>query len=568
MAFLLTVGGVDKTANVSLDAGINVSMPLNERATMRVTFLPGYQPSKRAEIIAYEQDGTTKLFGGVVLHRRASHGGVYGTTPMYTSCECGDFSVYADWCYQTKTYTTTKTLKQVLADLVADALTAYSITLHGSQVDGPTLAAFSWEDKKVSDCLRELADKTGYYYRIDADKVLRMEAAGTNSAPFSVTDATPNVEDVEWSDSTEVPANKITVRCGPAGVGTETIAHTWTADSGVTTVWALDGENVPASSVWPGVVVVNSVTYPMHLPGEAPGGNGIEWDYATDGGTLSFLGTSTSLIAGTEPIVLTYYPQFPFRVSVNNGGSPVIEKLYTADDVTTYDGAVDLAEGLLDQVGQEPRTVVMPTTTSGVAPGDSMTVNVSTGRSFNATCTVTQVDVQMVSGSFWRYRITAQETSTAVQSDYLGQWRTMLGGGGGGGTPVTVSGGGSSSSTTVLASPFPLGGKRDQSQTIGTTRTAVIDWLPFVAAADQTVRVRATVRARDSGVRVTPHLEVYNSGTMAWDSHQAGSGATGATAAEQTFAAALTSGETYRLGYVTDTASASAYCIGQLESVA
>ena len=83
------------------------------------------------------------------------------------------------------------------------------------------------------------------------------------------------------------------------------------------------------------------------------------------------------------------------------------------------------------------------------------------------------------------------------------------------------------------------------------------------------LRVRAACLSKVAGVQVTPVLERYDGGTMTWVVHQSGSAVTTSTkpGTEQTFICALTLGVLYRLAHVTDTAGASAYTIGQLESV-
>jgi hypothetical protein len=417
MAWKLTIGGVDKTTSVTQTRTPRISMPLNGRATMSFTCVNGYTPTKRQEVIAYAQDGTTKLFGGVIVQRRmdAYH---ERTLPAWTHCECGDYSTYADWCYQTKSYTVGPTLEAVLDDLVADKLTAYGITVHGSQVTGPTLSPFDWTDKRVSDCLRELSDKTGYAYRIDADKKLRMFVPGTDAAPFGVTSGDPNVEDISWADSTEAPANVVSVRCGPDG--TDSVTQTWTQAGGATS-WVTD---IPAArGAWaPGYVTVNGVFKTV--------GDGAMYEWETATSTLT-LGTDSTPTNGWS-IVLTYVAQFPFSVTATTGASPVIEAVYSYPDVTGYAAAVNLADGLLDRVAQEPRTISMPSTEIGWLPGQSMSI-VHANRDLNDTdATITNVDIELITDSFWRYQLTAQET-TAPQPGYVQEWRQLTAGGGQGG---------------------------------------------------------------------------------------------------------------------------------------
>ena len=85
---------------------------------------------------------------------------------------------FADWCFTSLAYTVPTLLKDVLTDLVDTHLAQYDITLADDQVDGPSLAAFTWTDKRVSDALRELSGLTGYVVHFTPDKTLEMFEPG------------------------------------------------------------------------------------------------------------------------------------------------------------------------------------------------------------------------------------------------------------------------------------------------------------------------------------------------------------------------------------------------------
>jgi hypothetical protein len=181
MAWKLTLAGTDRTTKIHRPGSVWVDWVLNERATARFVCKPGFVPARFSEAVIYAQNGTTVLYGGLVNPRRSmAH---EATRALYrTSVDCADYGVYADWCYQTKTYASPVTLKTVLTDLVTDKLSAYSITLHASQVTGPTLEAFAWTTMRVSDALRQLSERTGYVWMITSEKKLRMVVPGTDAA--------------------------------------------------------------------------------------------------------------------------------------------------------------------------------------------------------------------------------------------------------------------------------------------------------------------------------------------------------------------------------------------------
>jgi hypothetical protein len=422
--------GGDQRVFVLADSS-NIDMPLNERHTMRFRMV-GQIPFLLGPVAAYAQDGTTKLFGGIITNRRAVTQAARSHA-FFTDVVCGDYSTYADHSYQTKNYTVGPTLEAVLDDLVADKLTSYGIAVHGSQVTGPTLEPFEWASKRISECLRELSEKTGYFWRIDADKKLRMQVPGTDAAPYTVTQATPNIEDIEWDDPTSIAPNKVTLRCGPDGV--DEVTQTW-IQAGAATSWVAD---IPAASGYPspGYVTVNGVYKTVDSIA------GAQYLWNDDTSTLS-LGTDSTPTNGWA-IVLIYNAQFPFTVSATTGATPVIETIVPRQDIKQFAAAEELVEGLLDQLSVSARTMRMPSTNIGWLPGQALNLNLQAVRNIeDSDATVTHVGIQMTSDDFWRYTITAQET-TVPQGGDLAQWRHLMG--------RTSGGGGSASGLATLPGP-------------------------------------------------------------------------------------------------------------------
>lgn len=443
----------------------------------------------------------------------------------------------------------------------------YGFTLHSGQVAGPTYAGLKWTRRRVADAIRDLGgDQSDYIDSVSPLKVIRMFVAGSVSGPTSLTDALSNVSSFETDDSTQTPANYVTCVFGPSGTGAEPIVHTWVAE-GDETSFSLDGVNVPASAEWPGVVVIDDVSLPI-WPAGAGGANDIEWDYQTAKGTLTLKGTSADLIEVGTVIALTYLPTYPFNIIKTTGASPIIEDEVKFPDETQWAPADVKAQQYIDQLVEEPRVFSAQTLEDGFDIGQAVTIDVASADAEDTSGIVTEVAGQANTSLFWEYTLKLEE-GAVLQADPITASRRQLNvSGGGSGSVSIVSAGGGGGSVTVLSSPFPMGGSRHRAQPVGTTRTPVVDWLPFVAPADMTIVVRASVRARDSGVTVTPCLEVYNGGDMTWDLHETGTGMEVTEDTEQTFATALSASLKYRVAYLTNTADAEACCIAQLENVA
>jgi hypothetical protein len=432
MAWKATIDGVDRTTRIEKKPHrVSISMPLNGRATATFTVTPEVSVDRFDEVILYAKDGVTKLFGGVVLKRTMvairPNGG-----DMKTTVDCGDFFTYADWCFTSLSYDVAVTMEDVLDDLIADHLTAYGITLSGSQVTGPTLAPFSWDSKRVSDAIRELCDKSGCVARIDANKVLSLFVPGTSAAPFSITDADENCQELTWGDGDRIPYNKVILVCG---TGTRIQTQDFTA-SGSDNSWEVD---LPATTDWP-LFWLNGTGVPIgpYEPGVGASLWAYQWDPETH--TIYQRSGDADATVGTT-LELRYTAQYPFEYPKASGASPVIVARAIKEDVFTFAEAEEVATGVLNQLNQaNNRELSIVTRNDDLEPGDLLTVNI-TSRSLNDTFVVTQVDVELLTGGIWEYTVQATEASV-YQGNYLDDWRGLTGGGStsGGGLAVVTSG--------------------------------------------------------------------------------------------------------------------------------
>lgn len=547
------IGGVDKTAYVESKRVTQIAHTLNERARMQFSTVPGYVPARFSEVLAYAQDGTTPLFGGVITGRGSADFGVASANPFYTDIECGDYFTYFDWAYISLTYASPVTLEDVLTDLVAALPASYSIALDAGQVTGPTLAPFTWDRKRASDAVRELSDRTGYVASISPIRELKMFVPGTDAAPFAMTDGDPHCRSFHWRDSDRIPANTVTGIFGPSGVGETAITHHWTGD-GVATTFALVGENVRASSVWPGIVTIDGVPLPIWPPGEG-GANDIEWDWQTNDGTLTFRGTSAATYAtlGAD-IVLTYFPLYPFAITVTSGATPVIEYQYADPTITSYDQGAEDAQGKLDQLDQTPREIDVLSLDEGWESGQALTVDLT--ERLTADFIITSDTITLSTDLFWVYQFAATE-SELYQGSYLDQWRALTGGSSGGVT--TVSGGGGSTTVTVLSSPVYMGGASTIAVTNPTTPKLIPNAVPYFATASFTGRLRVRLRARDAAVGIKATISDGSTNTST-------SIVTSQAFTDVSVIVAVASGSTYRV-YLENNAAGDGYIeYAQLEA--
>jgi hypothetical protein len=419
----LTIGGIDQTAAVD---SFSYSFVLNERGRASLV-LADFIPDKFQEVISYAKNGFTPLFGGVILSRAFTGRNQYD--PTFTiSCECGDYFTYAEWATISRIYDVGVTLKAVLQDLITDALGAYGITLHPAQVDGPTLEPFLWRAKKVADAIRELSDRTKYVAVITPAKALRMFLAGTDLAPFTMTEAAPHAQDITWADTDRagaIPANKVTIIAGPNG--TREVHDERHYGNGVQRIFPLYA---------PFVAVIGALSLSNETGGYPLGTYGVDdFPYTYEAATNSVhQRTDQPVIPVGEYLWLWYMAEFPFEVSAATGATPVIEYVEARPDVLSIPAAQEIANGLLASfgggAGSNSRELAITTDEDGFEVGQALTVSLPTTRSVAGAFVITELAMTIVldtdqGDAYWQYRLKAGEAATAYQGSYLDDWRRM-----------------------------------------------------------------------------------------------------------------------------------------------
>jgi hypothetical protein len=411
MAWKLTINGTDQTAYVHLPNRVRMTLNSNERSMARFTLLD-LIPTRFHEVVIYDTDGTTPIFGGVI-QARSLMGLEEESASVLVHLSCADFGLYADWCYATQSHTSAVYLKAVLQELITENLGQYGITL-ATMADGPLLDPFEWKNFRVSDALRELTTRTGYVFAFSPTKVLSMVAPGTDAAPETITDADANCKSFGWADPTEVPPTKIRLMCGPSS-GQYYYEETITCN-GTDTHWHL---KVMPSAEWgpgPWTVLHNGLHHDTIGVGAS-----FTWDWTT--GTLS-LGTHATPANG-DTLKIEYYVNYPFEIVEDSLDTPVVEMLASAEGALTYTQGLEIAQGMLAQ-NHEGREISVLSRLPGWRPAQKITVD-RTDRNVDAFALITSVEIALTTDTYWEYTIKALEGTTFTET-YLDKWRTLTGG--------------------------------------------------------------------------------------------------------------------------------------------
>lgn len=441
MAWDLTVGGVSRKTEIAQAAGVTIRLESGERSSLsfQTKFGSPYRPSRFERVRVSGKTGAI-LFGGIVLSREVvTQAGKAGALPA-TRCECVDWWVYLDWSLVTIAFPGPVTTRQILAAVVAAVPAEYGFTMAAGQAAGRTYPSFaSGVLARASEVIRGLAQDVGGRASVSPDLVVAITAPGSVAAPFTITDANPHCQEAGWRDGDGTPATRVYLTCGPAGIG-EPVWYRWTGD-GVRRVFALAGVAIPASSVFPSIAYVDGIPYPIWHPGEGPPDH-MEWDYALNDGTLTFIGDLTPTPGAGVPVEILYSPQFPFVVSADSGGSPVISESQSDETITVYAQGVARAAAILAELNQPAaRELGILSRLDGWRPDQALTVNLS-AIAFAGVCTIGPVEITLTTDQIWAYRFSAVET-TIVPGTTLDAWRKLLGRTVTGSSSATVGVGGS-----------------------------------------------------------------------------------------------------------------------------
>lgn len=550
MAWGLTVNGTTQKTQLHQPSGVEIVLPHNERGTARFVTKPGYVPPLRSEVIIYDTDGTTALFGGVVFQRSAR--GQSGTNRhLFTECECADWTWYLDRVSIPGGSIDTPfiSLKDALEWLIANLLAPYGFTLHPSQATGPAGPwKFEWDRKYVSAILRDLTEASGgWTWLVTPTKQLRMipPTIVTPSAPFGITDTNSRAHELRWVETSEQYATRIILRCG--GEGTRESTETWTLTAGDIALGYVQ-TTAPSTALGPIAAKINGSPVTIGASGTQLIWN---WElHRVSAGTLT-------PVAGNV-LEVTYTAVYPFEVIKDGGVTPAIELVLDQPDLVDPATAMTVATGLLAKHSTSPRTFDLVTFHSGLRPGQVLSIDSAQSVSASTTALITEVRISLLTDATWRYQATA--VSGIYQGSGLDYFRGL---------------GGVATGSGIIIAGIPPASAARSAYTLSTGLEYVASGVPtWVAAAVIKVALNPSLRGTDqvlvvvqlraiaAGVSVQARLRNLTDSTTAGTS----SVVTSTAWTDANFTATLAAGtKTYRLELLPGTANQNVGAVGYLE---
>jgi hypothetical protein len=343
-----------------------------------------------------------RAFAGTIDKTIERGAGDLGIADLFIRVNVNDFNSLADRRFIQTTFAG-GTLKSMLTTMVT-YLSTFGVTLHPSQVNGPTLAALTYDYKQATEILNDWATLSGYVWEIDYDKQLQMYNPGTVSAPFDVTTANRRaIGDVQVEhNAKESYANRIILRYGSNQLVEK--SDDFTGD-GVATSFTLTYTPVARADPYTafyGYVTNNAVNETL--------GVGANWTFNT--GTNAITDTTGAPTNG-NPINIKYLVQFPETVIVNDTASqpPILERFIEEPDVFDVAVATALANAELAKALEQLTTVRYTTRGVGIKPGQTQTITIA-ARNINATYLITDVRSHDDADNKLRRYVTAVQGTT------------------------------------------------------------------------------------------------------------------------------------------------------------
>lgn len=368
MAFQVIVNDVDRTAYIEKG-----SLEINDALTSQVDILSfsikqkDWLPSKNDIIIVNRGDTPTRIFGGRIVDVNKSDQ-IY----RYIEVEAQDWSVDLDRKLIAKVFNN-MSAKEIIEDIVAtvNAELGTEFTTDNVQ-DGIEFGKVVFNYLPASKCIEQLANTLNWSWYIDPQMDIHFFAKGQESAPFDVTDDSPNIiqETLEFDDSFSELRNTDIVRGGEFVANPR--SESYIADGTQLIV------NLGYKFATLPTVTVEGV--PIDLGVENLDNQDLEddlvvalWDY-----NQKYLRFKTAPTLGDE-IEVTGNPLFPLIVLADDENSRneygIKEHLIVDKDIVSQDLAVQRAIADLEAYADGVQGGEFETYTDGLRTGQAIYVN-------------------------------------------------------------------------------------------------------------------------------------------------------------------------------------------------
>lgn len=353
-------------------------------------------------IITHRENGIdVRIFAGTITGVAPTK--LQGTNFAF-AVDCIDYTYSLDKLLVAEDYVD-KTAYYIINDIITKYTTGYTITGVPS-IASPNIASIQFNYVPVSECIRALADLTGYDWYVDYYKDIKFFALDTvvTDAPIELLDNGTEFDELELSfDNTQI-RNRCFVR-GGIYFSAEYTQDTITAVSGQTEFYTVYQPHELS-------VTVNAVTKTVGIENiDDAGGHDFLLNYDE-----KLLRTDTIVMAGGEAVIIKYKYQIPVICMVEDlpsqmaikaieGGTGIYETIVVDKNIETIEGARQRATAELLQYANTIVEGQFITFIDGFRSGQKIHIQL-TDRNINEYYLIKSVTIESIGGDNLIYTVT------------------------------------------------------------------------------------------------------------------------------------------------------------------
>ena len=294
------------------------------------------------------------------------------------------------------------------------------ITTSSSVASGATIVQAIWNgNKTVSEALTWLAERSGYWWNIDAFGVLWFQPYGGIAAPYALDGTTlDSVQSLSVESGNDLMVTRQYVKGSVAQ--TATLTETFKGD-GTSRSFTL---SYPLNTLT--TVTLNALDITSLVLNKGDNGG---FFYCLVGDPVVAQDPSRPVLTSSDTLVVTYIGQWPVLAAQTNAaavaaqaarertGTGIIEAVYSEEKVRSLPAAVQIAGTQLSHYGADLVVLTCSTRTTGFAPGQLLPVSLSDYALSNLPMLISGVSL---SDSYDGINI--WYALTAIGSDSSAQW--------------------------------------------------------------------------------------------------------------------------------------------------
>lgn len=417
MAIKITIAGVDKTDQIDWESLVKEEVLTKEPDSLMFRIknydTKTYRPSINDEVILYDTDGTTKIFGGIIIEGHEE----VDALVRYYEVTCKDYTHTLDRYLVSATYTA-QTGQAIVSDIVSTFVEAgYTAT---NAVCTVTVNKIVFNYLTVSQSLQKLAEMLGNYdWYVDYNKDIHFFEEGTLLSPFNLTDTSNNFvwNSLKIGHNIHQVRNKIIIRGGDV-VG-DSFTDKKIADGSQRTFFL--GYDLDSL-----VVEKALAASPTSFSTLTVGRDGVDPEasydvlYNPNNGLVRF--KSSNIPAVNDVVRWTGSPIYPLIIEKQDSASiatyGTFEYVIVDKNIKSRTSASQRADAELAKYGSQYNEGTFTTYTSGLRTGQTININ-STIRSISKDYKITRITTTLQSPTSFKYEVSILASEEVGMVDVL-----------------------------------------------------------------------------------------------------------------------------------------------------